>query len=273
MKQNGFISSALLYSILALFLVVMLSTVAVLGNRKLSLDKLKDNALTTVGAGYSSPESIYAIYDGYQMPQVSGTGIVFWKDMSNNAHDAVLNNYYNNYDNSDHFIDFQNDISVNTKIRQGDLGNSFTISVVLLTSESGGGIWGYSDNNVGIYANATSDGIDVCYYAKGSSVSCVQIDNNNIKVFDKKIELTAVYESGNGVYAYVNGVGVGNGSSGGSFPAVNDNDLYFGLSNSLNSENVNYFSGNIYNIVINKSALSDEQIVSNYIYDKERFGI
>ena len=41
MQKNGFISSALLYGMLTLFLVVMMGTLAVLGNRKMAMDKLK----------------------------------------------------------------------------------------------------------------------------------------------------------------------------------------------------------------------------------------
>ncbi len=45
MKKNGFLSSALLYGMLALFLIVITSTLAVLGTRKLAMDKLKEKAL------------------------------------------------------------------------------------------------------------------------------------------------------------------------------------------------------------------------------------
>ena len=48
MKQNGFIASALLYGILALFLVLILNTLFVLANNKMTMDKLKEKALQTV---------------------------------------------------------------------------------------------------------------------------------------------------------------------------------------------------------------------------------
>ena len=53
MKRNGFISSALLYGLLALFLVVMIGTLAVLGNRKLAMDKIKENALIKIQTDYA----------------------------------------------------------------------------------------------------------------------------------------------------------------------------------------------------------------------------
>ena len=48
MNEKGFIASALLYGMLALFLVIMISTLYVLGNNKLSMDKLKENAFSDV---------------------------------------------------------------------------------------------------------------------------------------------------------------------------------------------------------------------------------
>ncbi len=45
MKRNGFITSALLYGLLALFLVLMLGSLAILGNRKNSMDVLRKAAL------------------------------------------------------------------------------------------------------------------------------------------------------------------------------------------------------------------------------------
>ena len=48
MNQKGFITSALLYGILSLFLVLVLGTVAILGNRKLANDKIKESALDDV---------------------------------------------------------------------------------------------------------------------------------------------------------------------------------------------------------------------------------
>ena len=48
MKKNGFITSALLYGIMVLFLMLMLGTLSILGNRKLASDKLKEDALNDV---------------------------------------------------------------------------------------------------------------------------------------------------------------------------------------------------------------------------------
>ena len=51
MNQKGFIASALLYGMLALFLIIMLSTLYIMANNKMSMDKLKEKALACVQDG------------------------------------------------------------------------------------------------------------------------------------------------------------------------------------------------------------------------------
>lgn len=46
--NKGFITSALLYGILSLFLILVLGTVTILGNRKLANDKIKESVLDDV---------------------------------------------------------------------------------------------------------------------------------------------------------------------------------------------------------------------------------
>ena len=58
--NKGFITSALLYGILSLFLVLVLNTVAVVGNRKIAIDKLKQSALEDV-QDISSPDSCFEV--------------------------------------------------------------------------------------------------------------------------------------------------------------------------------------------------------------------
>jgi len=48
MNEKGFIASALLYGMLTLFLVIMISTLYVLGNNKMAMDKMKAHAIEYV---------------------------------------------------------------------------------------------------------------------------------------------------------------------------------------------------------------------------------
>lgn len=48
MNKKGFVTSALLYGILSVYLVLILSTVAIVGNRKISNDKIRQSAIDDV---------------------------------------------------------------------------------------------------------------------------------------------------------------------------------------------------------------------------------
>ena len=55
MKNQGFITSALLYGILSLFLILILGTVSILANRKIANDKIKESVLEDVQKIETSP--------------------------------------------------------------------------------------------------------------------------------------------------------------------------------------------------------------------------
>ncbi len=56
MRKNGFVTSALLYGILSLFLILILGTVSILANRKLANDKIKESVLNDVQKIETSPK-------------------------------------------------------------------------------------------------------------------------------------------------------------------------------------------------------------------------
>lgn len=58
--NRGFVTSALLYGILSLFLVLVLSTVATIGNRKLAIDRIKQSALEDVQE-LTTPDNCFMI--------------------------------------------------------------------------------------------------------------------------------------------------------------------------------------------------------------------
>ena len=48
MRDKGFVTSALLYGILSVYIVLVLGTISIMGNRKLANDKIKQSALDDV---------------------------------------------------------------------------------------------------------------------------------------------------------------------------------------------------------------------------------
>lgn len=87
MKKNGFITSALLYGMLALFLVLMLGSLAILSNRKLSMDKLKEASIADTKAGDEEVETESALaydYINNRLDFNNGDGHIYRGDSPNN---------------------------------------------------------------------------------------------------------------------------------------------------------------------------------------------
>lgn len=277
MKKNGFISSALLYGMLALFLVIMISTLAILGNRKLSMDKLKENALNNIQFGYAKMENVYAIYDGFQAPK---EGV--WEDQSGNNNNGILRNFSNNSYQNRHLIFNGTNNYINTEIPQKELGTQITISTIIDIQRTTGGLWGYynSDAGNGIYTEISENEeipggvLNVCYYTRDNTPLCVEIalEDETMTYKNKKIQLTAVLYSGFGIDVYINGEIHDRIES---KLQINPNKgiLVIGKSNEKMDDTTNYFKGNMYNFVIYRTVLNDDEIRQNFEEDNERYGI
>ena len=299
MKKNGFIASALLYSILALFLVLIMSTLAILGNRKLGMDKIKSDASNTVRFEYSQMGSIYSIYDGFQKP-VTKDGKTTWKDQSGNGRDATLTNV--TYSNR-HLV-FNGNGSVNTNINQSSLGNQFTLQTILnvknvvSTSESIG-LWGWYDasSKQGIFAEigtipgdtTNTKAFNLCAYTSvdTSVPSCVNVgleflhagqlvhitfvitnENINYDISDATITEPVVAVR-KGIDVYINGTHYDRLDIDSAFTVKPFSTLILGQS----SNNSQKFNGDLYNFTIYNKALTYEEVTKNFNADKIKYNI
>lgn len=84
MKKNGFVTSALLYGVLSLFLVLILGTVAVIGNRKITNDKIKQSALDDV-QNLSTDEECFNV----QLNSRDNYTIIGYNSNNNNCYNTV----------------------------------------------------------------------------------------------------------------------------------------------------------------------------------------
>ena len=268
MKKNGFISSALLYGMLALFLVIMTSTLAILGNQKLGMDKLKENALNSIQYGYAKIENIYALYDGYGAPTNNK-----WKDQSGNNHDATLVSFPSNSYANRH-LTFNGSSYINTGINQGDLGNQITFSMVINLKNTSGtkGLWGYYDtsNGAGIYAQTKDNIINVCYYMKNKTPLCIDIGREFFANYvNKVIQLTVVMKSKEGMEVYVNDIAYDNIESSQELNPSTGNLM---IGNSIAS-NTNMMQADLYNFTIYNTALTYDDVMKNFEANRIRYNI
>jgi len=270
MKQNGFISSALLYGMLALFLVIMTSTLAILGNQKLGMDKIKENALNGIQYGYAKIENIYALYDGFQAPTKNK-----WKDQSGNNHDATLVNFPTNAYSSRHLIFNGTSSYLDTGISQTDLGDNITFSIVINIKNTSGtkGLWGYYNQSLkeGIYAQTNNNNMNICYYEKNNSNPlCIDIGTEFFSNYlNKVIQLTVVMKSEEGIELYINNIPYDDISSNKEMNASAEH-LIIGKSSATNTQ---LFQGDLYNFTIYNTALDYDDVMKNFEANQVRYNI
>ncbi len=253
MKQRGFISSALLYGMLALFLVIMLSTLAVLGNRKLSMDKLKENALKNVQTGYVKPEALFVAYDGLQVPDGN-----LWTDQTGNNNPALL--VGPTFD-KDHLV-FTGDDYIIAGLSQADLKTKFTITMVVDITSTAGGLWGLDS---GFSAKYTGGLMKICQKNTSNAETC--LDTPLPQYTGGKKQITAVYQSTVGITVYVNGIQFTDYQ--GITTAIKpDGNLIIGKSSAAS-----FLSGNLYSFVAYDDILSEDEVLANYEVDREKYGL
>lgn len=246
MNEKGFIASSLLYGMLALFLVIMLSTLALLGSRKLSMDQLKKNALITVETGYSNPENIVAIYDTFQKPDNDS-----WLDLSGNRNNAKLVNGVTFNDG----IKFNN---INSHVDTALTSLSGSFAIVTTLNINNGVIWSYGD----LYAEVDNNILKIC----------VDEDCEEGTHISGKRQLTFIFNN-NSFQIYNNSELVEESSV---IDNISDEgqELIIGNNKSFEKQ----FTGSIYNFVVYKGIddgifLTDKSIVNNYQIDVEKYGL
>ena len=159
MNKNGFITSALLYGILALFLMLMLGSLAVLANRKISMDNLKEAALNDVGS-ISGVSTAYNIWDSTHLEETFGylegtasTGT--WTTNDPNPYFVLNTNGYQNIDGI--YVSLQDTVT-----------NDMTVIV--------------SYSNSTTFTNSTT-----CQISRGNKDTSCYFDNGNYKYIKVQI--------------------------------------------------------------------------------------
>ena len=83
MNKRGFAVSGIIYSILILFLILVFSILAILGSRKLIIDKFKNDTLNKIYGNESEEQLIYTDNSGANSPELLNNMIPVYYDGSN----------------------------------------------------------------------------------------------------------------------------------------------------------------------------------------------
>ena len=231
---------------------------------------LRYSAYSDIYTGYSS-NGLMLWYDGYNNIGNSNYDDNFsstlWKDLSKNGKNGTLKNgptWYGNYlsfDGSDDWV----------SIAQMNYDYA-TQEVVTLKSAVTG-------NNEYILGNQQNSGNGIIYSSSKNIMTDYYIGTgfNNISTsYDlNKINSNSVAYDGNALKLYSFGTLKNSLNISGKIIAPTGNTLMalgvnpYGSSYDANS----FYKGNIYSVRIYNRALTENEIVHNYLYDKDRFNL
>lgn len=290
MNKNGFISSALLYGILVLSLIIMLSIVGILGSRKLSTDKLKENALENSEDGYVGQDKVYAWYDVAVIPAND-----VWNDQSGKGNNAKIvgENYFDGSYNSGKNIKgsiFLGNAYVDTGIKLNKLESNFTVSMVVSLLGSGVLVGGYDEaakEGLKVSFDKESKEILACY-GNGTDFNCLKTAIPNEYSEDSLIKLTIVV-SESGIFAYIDDKqcyedgcyvidsedNTEHSATGGGAIAAGNYNLVVGANVSGNGEDPleNRVSGRLLSLVVYKDNLTSSEVKDNFVTDSGKFNL
>ena len=153
MNNRGFVTSALLYGILSLFLVLILGTLSVISNRKLASDRLKESALIDA-ENLKTEESCFS-FDryckivGYNSDECGKVVIIDQNNIS-----CVLKGINDNSFNgiSDGYVYIKSNVDISDNAFSGNNNVTFvTIGFNPSVSTEDGNIWGASNSHLKSY--------------------------------------------------------------------------------------------------------------------------
>lgn len=294
--NRGFISSALLYGILVIFLVIMLSTIAILGSRKLSIDKLKENALENSDESYSANNNVYAWYDTGIAPKTIDENKYSWTDQNGKSNATIYGENIYDITSNPKKINLNNSY-IDTGIKLVDIAPSFTISMVISLEESGIIIGGYDgvSSGVKLYYDKENKTFDACYGGQLSAgvntFTCLTTEIDSKFSSNSLFKITLVIDDTNGISFYINGEQYydkgGNDSSvaGGKFKAGDFNLIVGTNVDSDKQEILEYIDisdnkveeqrvgGNLLSLIVYNKALTSNEIKNNFEVDSKKYRI
>lgn len=283
MNKKGFIASSLLYGLLVIFLVVMLSSIAVLANKKLSSDKLKETAIDDVTDNYGSSNLIYIWFDSYYTPYINDNKLI-WKDIAH-GYEATINGFDSINLNSGKGITLDNNktITADKVIFQNFISDEkdFSLSIYLNIDSLPCDI-GLSSCQFLKLGDITADFVledeenndfklELCYpktqvTQNEPSISCIDIlSSDYYKEGNLPVTLTIMFQNGV-IRAFVDDDKVAE---------PEDIDVSSGTVDTSSTVplTIGGFNGTLYNFIIYKGILSDKAVKTNITQNNSRYRI
>ena len=227
--------------------------------------------------------NLFAFYDGIEnTPSGHGTPTDTWYNKALDLSPATatpiqntLNNFIVSSWTNDEGLSFNGvDNMVDTGYNQEVFGQEFTFSFVVNVTAGNAyrGLYGYhigmegEDPFYGVSMQMNGDKAEFFYH--GSSYIPTVVPVSLDKILNKKQQYTVVYQGGVGVKLYINGEFIGEDLDNSYIVPYPEENFIIGQSLPLPER---YFQGTVYNFIIYKKALTEEEIKQNYKVDRYRY--
>lgn len=228
------------------------------------------NAYSDIINGYIS-DGLVLWYDGINnngnSNHTSNYSVTTWKNLANSSYNGTLKNSPTWYDNYLSFNGTNNWVSI------AQMNYSTTTQEVVTQKTSSTG------SNEYIVGNQQNMGNGIIYSKNGYVISDYYI-NGSFRNIDapytlNKINSNSVSYDGSSLNTYSSGTIANSLSISGAISAPTGNTLMALGVNPYGStyDAGTFFKGNIYSVRIYNRALTEEEILHNYNYDKQRFNI
>ena len=230
-------------------------------------------------------DDLFAFYDGIENTATGhGTPTDTWYnkaiDLSPNTATHIQNTLYNftssSWTNDNGLLFNGIDNYVDSGYNQEIFGQEFTFSfIVNITAVNAyRGIYGYhigNQNKDPFYGvSMQMSGITGDFFYHGSSYQPTSVMVEVDYLLNKKQEYTVVYQGGIGVKLYINGNLFGEDLDNSYIVPYPEYNFIIGQSHPAQDR---YFEGTMYNFIIYKKALTEEEIMQNYKVNKQRYKI
>ena len=230
-------------------------------------------------------DNLFAMYDGIENTTSGhGTPTDTWYNKALDLNPSVattakstLNNFTASSWTNDNGLEFNGtNNNIDTGYNQEVFGQEFTFSFVVDITEGNAyrGIYGYHVGSIdtdpfyglGMQMNGTTG--NFFYLGTSHLQNIIKIPLE--KLLNKKQQYTVIYQGGVGVKLYINEELVGEDLYDSDiipYPNVN-----FIIGQSFPSNN-RYFKGTMYNFIIYKKILTEDEIKQNYRVNKQRYNL
>ena len=230
-------------------------------------------------------DGLFAFYDGIENTSSGhGSPTDTWYNKALDLNPSIattakskLNNFTASSWTNDNGLEFNGtNNNIDTGYNQEIFGQEFTFSFVINPTDGSAhrGLYGYhvgTPHKEPFYGIAMQmDGEIVSFFHHGSTYYPTGAIVSLSEILNKKQQYTVVYQGGVGIKLYINGEYVSDDLD--NSYIVPYPDVNFIIGQSYPGDN-RYFQGTVYDFIIYKKILNENEIQNNYKVDKQRYDL